>query len=273
MDEDATEINLRFWEGMAAVHAQGGEGNYYDVEALVRRERPLGDWEERALGAVGDVAGLDVVQIQSHIGVDAIILAQRGARVTAVDFSPTALAAGRDIAQRAGVELEWVEADANALPSELDGRFDVAWVTIGAITWIEDLDAWTKGVARTLRHGGRLVMVEMHPIAQMFNTLDPLVLDGNYAFGGPEVWDEDGSYADADAKLPATKSVGFAHSLGETLTAALAADLVIERFEEHMDTEFDPRGDLLTRGDDGRYRLLLGAKSLPVLFTLVARKK
>jgi SAM-dependent methyltransferase len=270
--DDAAEINLRFWEGLAAVHAQGGPGNYYDVEALVRGERPLGDWEDRALQAVGDVAGLEIVHIQSHIGVDAIILAQRGARVTAVDFSPTALGAGAEIARRAGVEVEWVEADANALPGELDGRFDVAWVTIGAITWIEDLGAWTKGVAQTLRPGGLLVMVEMHPVAQMFDTLDPLVVDADYAFAGPEMWDEDGSYADADAKLPATKSVGYGHSLGETVTAARDAGLVVERLEEHLDTEFDPRGNILTRGDDGRYRLLLGGKALPVLFTLVARK-
>jgi SAM-dependent methyltransferase len=270
--DDATDINRRLWDGMAAVHAQGGAGSYYDVDALVRGERPLGDWEQRAVEAVGGVEGRDVVYVQSHIGVDGIIFAQRGARVTAVDFSPTALDAGRDIARRAGVDVEWVEADANALPESLEGRFDIAWVTIGAICWIEGLAAWAKGVARTLRPGGRLVMVEMHPVFQMVDAREPLSLDMPYAFAGPHVFDEDGSYADLDAKLPATTSVVYAHSLGETINAVTGAGLAVERLDEHLDTEFDPRGDALVRGDDGRYRLLLSGQALPVLFTLVARK-
>jgi SAM-dependent methyltransferase len=189
-----------------------------------------------------------------------------------VDFSPAALAAGADIARRAGVAIEWVEADANDLPRELDGRFDLAWVTIGAICWIEDLASWTQGVARTLKPGGRLVIVEMHPMFQMVVKREPLELDMPYAYAGAHVFDEDGSYADTDAKLPATKSVVYAHSLGETVSAAAAAGLVVERLDEHLDTEFDPRGDALERGDDGRYRLLVSGLPLPLLFTLVARK-
>jgi hypothetical protein len=114
-------------------------------------------------------------------------------------------------------------------------------------------------------------MVEMHPVLQMVERSEPFSLDGPYAFTGPEVYDDDGDYADPDAKLGATKSVGYAHSLGETVTAALDAGLVVERFEEHLDTEFDPRGDLLAHEDDGRYRLRVTGQPLPLLFTLVAR--
>ena len=271
--DDAREVNRRFWDSLAAVHAAAAPGSYYDVEALVAGERPLGDLEQRALeSCCPDVAGLDVIHVQSHVGVDAIILAQRGARVTAVDFSPPALDRGRAIAQRASVEIEWVEADANALPATLDGRFDLAWVTIGAICWIEDLGAWMKGVARTLRPGGRLVMVEMHPLFQMVDEGVPLTLDMPYAFDGPHVFDEDGSYADPDAKLEATTSVVYPHSLGETVTAAIDAGLTVERLEEHLDSEDDPRGNALARGDDGRHRLLVSGLPLPLLFTLVARR-
>jgi SAM-dependent methyltransferase len=271
--DDALEINRRFWDGLANVHANAKPGSYYDIEALIRGKRPLGDAEQEALDiAYADVSGLDVLHVQSHIGIDSIILAQRGARVTAVDFSPRALDAGRAIASRAGVEVKWIQADANALPAELEGRFDLAWVTIGAICWIEDLAAWTAGVARTLRPGGRLIIVEMHPLFQMVEGSDPFTVDMPYAFAGAHVFDEDGSYADLDAKLPATTSVVYAHSLGETVNAAVDAGLVVERLEEHLDVEADPRGDALERGDDGRYRLLVSGHALPLLFTLVARK-
>ena len=54
--------------------------------------------------------------------------------------------------------------------------------------------------------------------------------------------------------------------------AALGAGLRIERLDEHMDADFDPRRDVLERGDDGRYRLRVTGERLPVLFTLVAAK-
>jgi ubiquinone/menaquinone biosynthesis C-methylase UbiE len=70
------------------------------------------------------------------------VLARRGARVTGVDFSPVALAKAADLAERCGVKVEWVQADAAELPHGLDARFDLAYATIGAIGWIEDIGAW-----------------------------------------------------------------------------------------------------------------------------------
>ena len=99
--------------------------------------------------AVGEVAGLDVLHLQCHIGFDSISLARRGARVTGADFSPASLAKGRELAARAGVEVAFVEADATALPRELHGRFDLVYATIGVICWIEDLG----GVDAVRAHG------------------------------------------------------------------------------------------------------------------------
>ncbi len=45
-------------------------------------------------------------------GRNAVWLARRGWRVTAVDFSDVALRAARELARASGVEVEWIEADA-----------------------------------------------------------------------------------------------------------------------------------------------------------------
>ena len=74
------------WRGFTA------RTRYYDTEALVAGEDVLGDVES---AAVGDVAGLDVLHLQSHIAFDSICLARRGARVTCVDFSGESLARAR----------------------------------------------------------------------------------------------------------------------------------------------------------------------------------
>lgn len=132
-----------------------------------------------------DLRGRDVVHIQCHIGFDTIALARRGARVTGVDFSRASLAKAAELAERCGVEIEWVQANATALPDSLRGGFDVAYATIGAICWIEDIGAWMRSAAATLRPGGRLVLVEIHPLYAMVEAAgEPLRLDFPYAFDG-----------------------------------------------------------------------------------------
>src|SRR3712207_3745499 len=173
--------NRAYWEGLAAVHGEGRD-SYYDVDALVAGRDSLGDVES---AAVGDVARRDVLHVQCHIGFDSVSLARRGARVTGVDFSPASLAKARAIAERCGVPVDFVEADVLALPEALSARFDVAYATIGVISWIDDLRAWMGSVAGTLRPGGRLVLVEIHPVFNMIERLDPLTLD--FPYGGGEV--------------------------------------------------------------------------------------
>src|SRR4051794_25241614 len=193
---EATRTNREHWEALAALHGEGRDG-YYDVEALVGGADSLREAER---SAAGDVAGLDVLHVQCHLAFDAVSLARRGARVTGVDFSPAALAKAAAIARQSGVALELVEGDSTALPAQLHGRFDVAYATIGVLTWIGDLGAWMRSVAASLRPGGRLVLVEIHPLLAMVAGTDPLRLDFPYAFDGPRRFDEDGSYAAPDAQ-------------------------------------------------------------------------
>jgi SAM-dependent methyltransferase len=251
-----------------------GQDAVYDSEGLVAGRRDLGGPEAAAMAeAAPELRGRDVVHTQCHIGFDTIALARRGARVTGVDFSPVALAKAADLAARCGVEIEWVQADAAALPESLHGGFDVAYATIGAICWIEDIGAWMRCAAATLRPGGRLVLVEIHPLYAMVEAAgEPLRLDFPYAFDGPRRFDEPGSYADPNAPVQATAEVEWAHSLGEVVNAAIAAGLRIDALHEHMETDLDPRGNVLPRGQDGRYRLEVSGERLPVLFTLIATR-
>lgn len=284
--DDGVGTNLAYWESLAGFHGTG-EDAYYDVEAIVRGETRMTDLEEGALARATDgrgVAGLDVAHLQSHLGLDSVTMAQRGARVTCIDFSPTALAKAADIAARAGVHVDTVVAEATAVGTEqhadLHGRFDLVYVTIGAICWIGDLDAWMGSVAALLRPSGRFVLVEIHPLMNVVGSTDPVVMDFPYADDGPRGWSGTGSYANPDAHHVGGATVEYAHSLGEVVTAAIDAGLRIDRLEEHLSVAFDPRGSLLHRDDDGRYRLRLGrgtdegdpAEPLPVLFTLLATR-
>jgi len=267
-EADARDLNRAHWDALAAVH---GQDRYYDSEGLVAGRVGLGAIEAAAVAeAIGDVRDRDVLHLQCHIGFDTIALARQGARVTGLDFSSASLEKAVALAGRCGVQAAWVQADVTQLPAGLRARFDLVYATIGVLSWIGDVEAWMRSAAAALRPGGRLALVELHPLYDMVADVDPLRLDFPYAFDGPRRFDEPGSYADREASVGATATVVYGHSLGEIVTAAIAAGLRIEALHEHLEADVDPRGSMLTPGPDGRYRLEVSGERLPILFTLVA---
>jgi SAM-dependent methyltransferase len=266
----ARRINRAHWDALASTH---GQDAYYDTEALIAGTDSLSEVEAAGVReAVGAVAGLDVLHLQCHIGFDAISLARRGARVVGADFSPASLEKACALARRCEVRVEFVEADATKLSAELHNRFDLVYATIGVLMWIDDVRAWMRSAAAALRGGGKLLLIDCHPLYTMVDSVDPLRIDFPYINDGPRAFDEPGSYAGAELPVAATASVQYGHSLGEIVNGALAAGLKIEHLEEHVAADFDPRGEVLTREEDGRYRLRVDGELLPVLFTLVAAK-
>src|SRR3954463_16369224 len=57
-------------------------------------------------------SGTHVLDVAAGTGNAAIVAAQRGARVVASDLVPDLLEAGKRRADAAGVDLEWIQADA-----------------------------------------------------------------------------------------------------------------------------------------------------------------
>jgi SAM-dependent methyltransferase len=280
----STAGNLEHWESLAAFHGTGSD-NYYDIPALIRGESSLRTVERSAvdLATAGHgVAELRVAHVQSHIGIDSVHLARLGAHVTAFDFSPMALRRLSDLAKECGVSIKTVVADSQELASPAFATwhryFDVVYATVGVISWIADLDAWMRGAHALLKPGGRLVLLELHPLLCMPESLDPLVLDFPYVNDGVRHYEGTGSYANPDADL-AWRVDQYGWSLGETVNAAISAGLTVVRLDEHVETPFDPRGSLLTKEQDGMFRMRIGSgangrpsEPLPVLFTLVAQR-
>jgi 8-oxo-dGTP pyrophosphatase MutT (NUDIX family) len=267
----STEYNRAFWNEAAERH---GQDHYYDTAGFLAGESSLHRHEVEAMGwAVGSVNELDLLHLQCHFGLDTLSWARLGARVTGLDFSPVAVAKARSIATSAGIEATFVQGDAQRLPDDLAGRFDIVFASYGVFGWIADIEAWMRSAAGALRPDGALVVVEIHPLFGMFDSIDPLVVDFPYGGGRPHLFEGAGDYADPDAQLEATATIEYPHGLGEIVTAAISAGLVVERLEEFTDEEFNPRGDaLLAQGQDGLYRMVLDGEPLPVVFALVARR-
>ncbi|MGI5338114.1 class I SAM-dependent methyltransferase [Streptomyces sp. CA-181903] len=265
-DDEATRCNRLNWDERASIH---GQDRYYDTAGFLAGGSSL---REAELSLVGNVEGRKLLHLQCHTGLDTLSWARRGAEVTGLDFSPVAVRRARELAERAGLDADFVEGDARRLPPELRGRFDVVVATYGVFAWIDDVAAWAGSAAAALRPGGRLVVVDLHPLAQMIDRGDPLVVDASYANTGPQRFRSETSYADPSTPLRHQETVQWSHSLGEIVSAVAGAGLRVEVLDEYLSSDRDDRGSVLRQGQDGRWRLRIWPHDLPVLFGLAAVK-
>jgi SAM-dependent methyltransferase len=124
--------------------------------------------------ACGVKSGDRVLDVAAGSGNAAIPAAASGAIVTASDLTPELFAAGREIAARRGVDLEWVEADAEAMPFA-DNSFDVVMSCVGAM-FAPHHQATADELFRVCRPGGTIGMINWTPggfIGNLFATLKP----------------------------------------------------------------------------------------------------
>jgi len=143
-------------ERAAGVRAVWGLGDYHRFA----KETVWGLGPE-LVAACGITAGQQVLDVAAGSGNVALRAAATGATVVASDLTPESLAAGRREADALGLEIEWVEADAQALPFG-DGEFDVVTSSVGVI-FAPDHEAVANELLRVCRPGGTIGMVNFTP--------------------------------------------------------------------------------------------------------------
>jgi len=266
-------VNRANWESRVGHHVAGyGLQRYLDDSAalsqVVEFDRPR----------LGDLVGKEVVHLQCHIGTDTLSLARLGAHVTGLDFSPSALAAARDLAAACDQPVRYVEAEVYDAPAALGtSRFDVVYTGIGALCWLPDIKRWASVVANLLRPGGRLFIREGHPM--LWSLCDPrpdglITLEYPYfetAVGTHFV--ETSTYVEHAGELTSPATIEFNHGLGEIFTALMRVGMEITAFEEHDSVPWQALGDQMQEDPaTGEFRLRSMPERLAATYTLQAVK-
>ena len=127
--------------------------------AWAQDEITWGIWSvpESELAILGDVTGLDVVELGCGTAYISAWLARRGARPVGVDPTPAQLETARAMQREFGLEFPLYEAAAEDVPLA-DASFDLAVSEYGASIWA-DPHRWIPEAGRLLRSGGRLVFL------------------------------------------------------------------------------------------------------------------
>jgi ubiquinone/menaquinone biosynthesis C-methylase UbiE len=159
--------------------------NVDEFKARARAMWATGDFPRVARETISDVGpalveaagirtGAKVLDVAAGSGATSIPAALAGGDVIASDLTPELLEAGRHAAIAAQVAVQWVEADAEALPFA-DASFDVVLSSFGAM-FAPRHDVVARELLRVTRPGGTIAMANWTPegwVGEFFMMMAP----------------------------------------------------------------------------------------------------
>lgn len=213
--DDAAK-NIALWTQANAEYTHENAAVNWALEEI-----SWGIWavDESELNILGDVNGLDVIELGCGTAYFSAWLARRGARVVGVDPTPAQLATARRLQHETGIEFSLIEAIGEDVPLP-DSSFDLALSEYGASLWADPY-RWIPEAARLLRPGGRLVFLTNSTISVLCMTLEGI--------GEQLVRPQAGLYK---VEWPDTHEVEFQLSHGEWIDLLRANDFELDRLVE-----------------------------------------
>lgn len=162
-DADARRASRHWWDADADAY-QAEHGAFLGEVDFVWCPEGL---RESDVGLLGELPGRRILELGCGAAAAARWLATQGARPVALDLSAGMLRHAAAAAERSGVRVPLVQADALALPFP-DASFDTACTAFGAIPFVADSAAVMREVYRVLRPGSRWVFSVTHPMRWIF---------------------------------------------------------------------------------------------------------
>lgn len=215
---------------------------------------------------LGEVKGRRIINLMGSNGMKAVALALLGADVTVADFSEANARYARELAQAAGVPLNYIVSDVLALPDVLqDNSYDLAFAEMGIVHYFTDLNQFMAVARRLLAPGGRFVLRDFHPVTtKLISSKGSTAkvrkhkVSGDYFDTALEEKQVSYSKYMPDSGAPAEgvkpNTVYWRRwTLGEIVTAAAASGLVLQQLVEEPNLSSD-----------------VYDKGIPKTFTLVA---
>lgn len=285
---DPLAANRRRWDEVVAHHLNS---EFYGVD---RFREGADNLKPPELELLGDVQGKRLLHLQCHFGMDTLALARRGAHVTGVDLAPKAIEAARALAEELAPEFEqpprFEAADVLSLapaagesteasPPDLGvGTYDIVFASFGVMGWIRDPSLWMRIAHHHLRPGGKVVLVDFHPVPQAlsFDKERPGHLTCQWPYDGqgrPDPEDDPSTYAEPTARIENTRVYWWAHPMTAVLQAAVSSGLQLKTLREWTRTWWNVFPGLqpaaIPEGEPAAWQLP-SPESLPLTYGFVA---
>jgi len=263
-------MSLKEIESNKHAWAQVSEDHYhYFKKALTEGTYELNKY---ITAEVGDLTGKRVIHLQCNTGADTIMLAQMGAKqVVGVDLVPDNVAYAKRLAADVGVDnVDFIASDIMEFMATHHEKYDVVFVSEGAIIWLPDLGKWGQTVRHLLNDDGYLYLFDSHPIMLLFDEgkLPAGITEIKYPYfkKTPDFEDTIGGYASEVKGGVATYC--WMYKISDVINAVASAGLAIEFFNEYQENYYDMGGG--KRMDGNLYNFDYNKGLFPMSFSLKA---
>jgi 2-polyprenyl-3-methyl-5-hydroxy-6-metoxy-1,4-benzoquinol methylase len=261
---DYFEANKSLWNQRTAVHKDSA---FYNLAGFRNGETVLTPIE---LNELKNVSGKTMLHLQCHFGMDSLDWARRGADVTGIDLSDTAISEAKKLNDELKLNAKFICSNVYDLRDHLDEKFDIVFTSYGTIGWLPDLDKWADIVAHYLKPGGLFYIAEFHPVLWMFDD-DFTHIKFHYDNRELIITENEGTYTDRTAAITG-KEYSWNHSISEVLNALINAGLKIENFNEHMYSPY-PCFKNMTELEKGKWHIKGMEEKLPMVYSISAVKQ
>ena len=222
-----TQANKQGWDGLAETHYQN-----YHIDKLISGTPLL---NELITKEVGDVKGKSLVHLLCHIGTDTLSWALLGAKVTGIDISPESLKYARLLANRMGIEADFIESDVMDVREKVQEKYDIVFSSTGVLCWLPDIQRYAQTVRHLLHPRGIFYIFDGHPFRSVLlddsGSLGSITIQGDYFRKEAWQYDHMGDYTDPDLKVP-VNSYEWHWTIGEIVTAFCDAGMRIDFLHE-----------------------------------------
>lgn len=261
---DYIKINKKLWDNKTEIHFKS---DFYDVESFIQGKDSLNQIE---LALLDDVKGKKILHLQCHFGLDTISLSRHGAVSTGVDFSEKSIIKANQLRDTLGTNTSFIQSDIYKLADVLNEKFDIVYTSYGVLGWLPDMEKWADTVFHFLNPGGRLILIEFHPVVWMFS-YDFRHIEFNYMDPLPIVEEKKGTYTDKDAPVQ-DRSVSWNHGLAKVIDSIIKAGLTLKDFQEHNYSPYDCFENTV-RIAERKFQIKGLENKIPLIYSAIATKE
>jgi len=220
---------------------------------------------------IGDLKGKKIIHLQCNTGADTILLAKMGASAVGVDLVPDNVKYAQKLADDLSVtNVSFIESDIMDFMEKHNEKYDVVFVSEGAIGWLPDLEKWGRTIRHLLNDDGYFYIFECHPITLMFDegelAKENTIIKYPYFAKTPDLDTSIGGYASETAH--GVESFFWMFKVSDVINSLTKAGLHIEFFNEFREIFYDMGG--CTNVEDELYVHDFNKNLFPMSFSLKA---